>query len=82
MDSLCGSSIYHRCWNFKEELLELKGGSLDSIFVVTEAEISLVLVKSEFVHHFLSNNFEMYNQQCKNERTSFYREGVDLLVYS
>ena len=44
--------------------------------VVTEAEISLVLVKSYLCIIFLPIIMKSTSQQCKNERTSFYWEDL------
>ena len=49
--------------------------------VVTEAETSLGLVKSDLCIIFSEIIMKSATQQCKNERTSFFRDGVDLLCY-
>ena len=49
---------------------------------MAEAEISLLLVKSDWCIIFSSIIMKSTTQQCKNETTSFYHEVDDQLVCS
>ena len=82
MECLCESSWYHRCWNFRNVLSELKRGSLESICCSDWGWEITSISQIRLVYHFLSNNYVKYNSTMQ-ERKNFILSGSrNLLVCS